>query len=465
MKNARHLTPQIPAACAAALIVLSALASAPRNGAAGSPPAETHAAANIVLGVNSGVTQPMIETEPMSSCSLGVGSGYTWGRMRIVHFDPQTLLPDPTTVALRSREFTPSNLYDYYSYLSNHGRIDFATPLVIRHVDHVADVPSTPVAIDWLVQFQNQLPFYFNDDANPVRPAGYRYSGVAPRTALPGPHPVLNYVARPAGGDAVGQFVVQAVMRSDVGLPGEAYEIAQRFRVPVATSVASIELAIGAGPPTNNWLDVAILAAPSDTPPQELPPAMIEGTLEPIGQVPVWIPTLPLDWTTILHPGVDYWLVARTAGSYSPHARTRTGLEGPDFADAIGPLFLRNAEGAAWENDPEHALCFRLIGSPYSLLDAAPTPGPSRFMLGSAPNPARHGTQLVWSGARGRMRIDVLDVHGRRIESRELSEVSAGTWFWNAKGPDGRRLADGTYFIRARNEAGEVAVHRVVLIR
>ena len=85
-----------------------------------------------------------------------------------------------------------------------------------------------------------------------------------------------------------------------------------------------------------------------------------------------------LDWTTILHPGVDYWLIARTAGSYSPRARTRTGLEGPDFTDAIGPLYLRTADGAAWEHDPAHALCFRLIGSPYSLLDAGPTPGPSR---------------------------------------------------------------------------------------
>ena len=99
------------------------------------------------------------------------------------------------------------------------------------------------------------------------------------------------------------------------------------------------------------------------------------------------------------------------------------------------------------------------------VLDAGPTPGPSRFRLSSAPNPARHGAQLAWTGARGRVRIDVLDLTGRRIESRELSEGSAGSWFWSATGPDGRRLADGAYFIRARDDAGEVAVHRVVLIR
>jgi hypothetical protein len=456
------------AAFAALLTALAA--TAPRASDAATPPAETHSAANIVLGVGSGVTQPMIENQPMSSCSLGVGSGYTWGFMRIMHFDPETLLPDPTTVALRTARFTPSNLASEQTWWSNHGRMDFETPLVLRSVDHVADVPSTPVAIDWVVQSQNQLSFFYDDDANPVRPIGYRYTGSAPRTPLPGPYPVLNYVARPALGDAAHLWVVQAVTASTEPLGLAASEFAQRFRVPVVTSVASIELAISSyewqlGYP---WvpIDVEIHAgSPNGPPPQQLPPPMIESFLSADYRPALaWFPVVPFDYTTILHPGVDYWLVIRTAHLYDVFARNLTGLEGPDFTSAIGTLHQRVESGAPWQEVADRAMSFRLIGSPYTLLDAA-VPVPSRFRLTAAPNPARHGTQLAWSGARGQVRLDVLDLHGRRIESREVPGGASGSWFWNGSGPDGRRLAEGTYFIRARDEAGEVAVHRVVLIR
>jgi hypothetical protein len=82
------------------------------------------------------------------------------------------------------------------------------------------------------------------------------------------------------------------------------------------------------------------------------------------------------------------------------------------------------------------------------------------------PNPALDGTNLEFVlPVRSRVELAVFDLHGRQV--RDLvsgwRDAGVGRVFWDARGDDGRRAADGIYFARL-NVAGSPAVTRKVIL-
>ena len=61
------------------------------------------------------------------------------------------------------------------------------------------------------------------------------------------------------------------------------------------------------------------------------------------------------------------------------------------------------------------------------------------------------------------VRMEVLDVGGRRVLESETTSLTAGTHVlaWNGRTSDGRRAADGIYFLRVKGQG--LAVSRSVI--
>lgn len=53
---------------------------------------------------------------------------YAFGQLALVQWDPIALAPDPTTVALRTQNYNPSQLQ------YNHARMSLPTPIVTRSI-------------------------------------------------------------------------------------------------------------------------------------------------------------------------------------------------------------------------------------------------------------------------------------------------------------------------------------------
>lgn len=82
------------------------------------------------------------------------------------------------------------------------------------------------------------------------------------------------------------------------------------------------------------------------------------------------------------------------------------------------------------------------------------TPGAAAaFALTISPNPSSEAFQINASGVTGRVDVDVFDTLGRRVDGGTASASAPFTF---------RPGAAGVYVVRARDEAGHVAVRRVV---
>jgi hypothetical protein len=82
------------------------------------------------------------------------------------------------------------------------------------------------------------------------------------------------------------------------------------------------------------------------------------------------------------------------------------------------------------------------------------------------PNPFRDATSVIFRLSRpGVARLDIFDVHGRRVRHWEESQFPAGESVvaWNGAGQSGRRLAAGVYWIRLES-AGSTDSRKVVLV-
>jgi hypothetical protein len=262
--------------------------------------------------------------------------------------------------------------------------------------------------------------------------------------------------------------VVQSVMKTDATLDVNQYEFAQRFRVPVHTTLRWVELAFGStqgytSPPAGV---IAILdATGQDQPPISLPASLVEAAFSLY-----WVPTgwnthYDFDQTIVLEPNHDYWLLARTMTFYHLYARQITGVEGDDFTSSIGPLLERTTSIVPWIPVPGQALDFRLIGQPFEVAGVTP-PAPSRagFALNVSPNPSRGTAFVSWSGAKGAVGLMVVDERGRRIASLASTEAH-GRWTWSGLADDGSALPAGVYFVRASDASGGYATQRVVRVR
>lgn len=415
------------------------------------------------------VEQPLVNVGNFTACSLGVEAPvWTYGQMRFVQWDPTTLAPDPTTVALRTRDFSPSDLL----YYNNRARADFPTAIVTRTIPRVAEPPGPHVAMQFLRDdpFSNGPLVRYQPNGTTAYPPAQQVRPAGTRVPLPGPHPVASIGLCTGGPETQELRVVQSVMRTDVLTDTSAFEFAQRFRVPAATTLRWVELA-GAGYQYRwplEYGNISILEGQNlPTLPTQLPAAMVGAPfLAYFGDDAFWSSHMAFDHTIALLPDHDYWLVARLDHDGTVYLRQRTGAEGGDFVRDIGPLFQRTEPTASFTELPQHTLAFRLIGEPILPVDAgSPLVRTPMLRLAASPNPARGPVTLAWSGARGRLSIDVLDARGRRVQQVDLSTVGAGQWQFLGADASGRPLPAGLYFVRATDSAGQRALERVVIVR
>src|SRR5215831_187492 len=91
----------------------------------------------VTIGPSGGVTQPFGQQANIAACSLSFGNFTNDdGKFRIYQWDPATLAPDPTTIALRTVNFSPSGLQ------YNHMEVVFNPPVVTRLGEHLAEAPG-----------------------------------------------------------------------------------------------------------------------------------------------------------------------------------------------------------------------------------------------------------------------------------------------------------------------------------
>jgi hypothetical protein len=160
-----------------------------------------------VIPQGTGVNQPFDVTGTVAACSLTVDR-QNWGfaNVQLVQWDPDLLLPDPATVALRSRSFDASALM--YGWI----RADFYPPVVTRSLSNVAERPRTTLAIDWRADVDAQTARY--DPNGPAEiPAAMQYPvGGGARSPIPGDHAVLSHAVC-GGNDTLQSLqVIQSVI-------------------------------------------------------------------------------------------------------------------------------------------------------------------------------------------------------------------------------------------------------------
>jgi hypothetical protein len=498
----------LPAVLAACALATAAVPTAPRAGVREQalPSALVYPICDRLLqqggstdvftaGASSHVTQPIGAPGNIAACSLTVVPTYSNGQLELVQWDPATLAPDPTTIALRTRGF------DMTALAYGRTRADFYPPVVTQSLANVAEPPRPTTAIDWFVGYNGHA-MRFEANGSPDVPIALQLpAGGSARIPLPGAHPVLSHAV--CGGDDALQSlrVLQSVMTTTGGISDTScFEMIQRFRVPTRSRLHWVEVAFGVnGEPRYFDPLIAILDADGLTvPPVSLPPSLVEAPYTQYVYRPFWGSHYDFDHLITLEPGHDYWLLARVEHRYFLYSRVLTGGEGPDFTAAIGPFFQRTTLDGSWIAVPDRALCFRLIGEPIvprplprgrlkesGLGEAGGTaPGhapsnaataaasvpraglePGVLSLRVAPNPSKGAALVSWSGAAGGMRVDLYDAEGRRVAGAASLAGAEGRWLWAGTRDDGRLLPAGVYIVRASDGQGRVVSDRVVLIR
>ena len=483
----RLVSRSVPVLAATALLCVAATRSAPPNMMPAPPPgscngqyALTGPGANVFqYNGAAGFQQPLPDGLAMASCSLHVeGTGWTSSKMIAVEWDPLTLAPDPTTVALRSQWDNPSTMSYYTANAVPWFR--FSTPIVTRSVAGVADPPRTTVAIRATPgggYISSALELYYEPEGSQAFPAASTFSAGGTVGTLEGTHPVSGH-AICAAAELQPLRVAQSMRRTDISLVSEPEELLQRFRVPERVELRWIELAVAAGDTFANYPyppagDVAILDAEGVlSPPAQMPAPLIQSTFEMYyffwttqgyAPGPRWASHYPLDQTVVLEPGRDYWLHFRHAENYRMLCGTRPATESDAFQWGIGDFHTRARSTDPWSQVTGQALAFRIIGLPVEPVGVQPPPAPRGFALAVAPNPVRDVANVTWSGAVGPVKLEVLDVRGRRVGRGEGG--AAGAWAMALTGRDGRPLPAGVYFVHARDSMGELAVERLVIVR
>ena len=83
-------------------------------------------------------------------------------------------------------------------------------------------------------------------------------------------------------------------------------------------------------------------------------------------------------------------------------------------------------------------------------------------ILAIAPNPSRSSFSLQYSiGSGGTTTLQIYDVRGRRVLTRDIPGTSSGVAFETV---DTSRLVSGVYFLRVSNSGGQ-ATQRFVVLR
>ena len=426
----------------------------------------------IVMPRTDRLVQRLPAAGNVAACSLAVQSfTYSWPVVEVVQWDPQSLQPDPTTVALRTRRSNPSQ-YTWF-------RLDhtFSPPVVTLATPGVADARSAPPALVLAHNsYYNSNPLWLRmqSDASPEVPVGLLSAAGGAYAPLPGPHAALAHTVCVGSTPVADYRIVQAVMTTDSALAPSSDEFAQRFRVPRPATLHWSEIANALNPAAlpGGVVEVTLFEGGPDAPPEDLDFPLTRGVTGEIISPHAydqdharWIPTFDFDASVMLLPGRDYWLVIRGAQHWSMLTRVRTGGESEDFVSAIGPLLRRADAQSEWSGIANRSLAFRLIGTPSTVIGTGPAHPVVALRLQARPNPMRGELRLSWSGARGGVRVEVLDATGRRRGSIHGLVGPSGEWIWDGRLRGGGRLESGVYLVRATDAGGAVAARRVVLLR
>jgi hypothetical protein len=403
------------------------------------------------------IVQPVAYVGNAAACSLTVEAIYGSGRLRVVQVDPETLLPDPTTIALRTLSFDASTL------LYGLTRRGIYPSVVVRHLDHVAEPPGQALALQYIPASGTHR-IAFDPDGSVSAPVAYRLDGVGVPSSLPGSRPVLRHII--CGGDSSEQAlsVAQSVVTTNtLCADTSSFEVMQRFRVPAPVVLTRLEIAPGGTyvPPRPTYAAILPAAGP-------LPPVQIEETdflakafLPPYFET-FWMSAYSFDRVVMLEPSREYWLLVHHNHSYALHGRIRNAIESDDFNAGIGAFFKRSNESVGWTADANVSLSFKLIGDAITPLKAitgvAPSPGALRLRV--MPNPAKGNLTVSWSGAQGVVHLSLVDATGRRVSGTDVSAAS-GRW---QLGSARSALPAGVYFARATDARGGAADQRVVVL-
>jgi hypothetical protein len=418
----------------------------------------------IVLSYHDGLVQPLGTTGNIGACSLSVSiPNYAYGASitQVQSWDPVALVGDPTTVALRQVSDFVSDTYGW------HGKDSYVPPVIVQSLGNVAEAQRSTIAVEFDSQTSSPYDFQFTGDGSPDLPIAYHWVNHGAAVPLNGNHPVVAHVI--CGGDQALQnlFNCQSVVRCDSAYGNDKSVVVQRFRVPRHIQLYWVELAFHTVTPANSQTGtIAVLDAQGQSqPPSSIGSALCSASFQHANNVAAWDSHMDFDHSIELQPYHDYWLWVTTINDFSLYVRHRTGNESTTFQNDIGDLFYINGASPPWTKDPGNALDFKIVGLP---LDPTSVPPPTRTLgtlrLRCSPNPAHGASMLAWSGARGTLRLEVLDARGRRVASAGV-EGAAGQWLFRGASDDGRPLPAGVYFVRAVDGAGRAAVERVVLVR
>src|SRR5215831_575118 len=316
----------------------------------------------FVLGQGAGVNQPFAIAANVAACSLTVDR-QSWGfsRVQLVDWDPNLLLPDPATIALRTLSFDASALQ--YGWI----RADFYPPVVTRSLSSVAERPRQTIAVDWRADVNAQTMRY--DMNGPAElPVALQYpAGGGARSPLPGDHPVLSHAVC-GGNDTLQSLqIIQSVVSTTVTSDTSCFALIQRFRVPVRSRLQWIEVAFSASlRPVYYDPLMAILDAEgqSEPPTDSIPKSLVEAPFAQFVISPVWASHFDFDKLITLEANRDYWLLVRVEHRFVLFSKMLTGSESPDFVANIGPSFRRTSGTGMWLPETGRALCFKLIGVP-----------------------------------------------------------------------------------------------------
>ena len=131
---------------------------------------------------------------------------------------------------------------------------------------------------------------------------------------------------------------------------------------------------------------------------------------------------------------------------------------------------LAISDGDLYLADARNHRVIRLVGAASGMAEA-----PRRidaFALGLAgPNPSPHGTTLRFAvPVRGRVKLEIIDIEGRRVRTLANGAFEAGEHIrsWDGLSDSRQRMAAGVYFVQARFDTGDRVSklqRRVVVVR
>lgn len=143
------------------------------------------------------------------------------------------------------------------------------------------------------------------------------------------------------------------------------------------------------------------------------------------------------------------------------------------IADGFGAFGTANLEidedaRKLWVADEGQAFVYEICLPPASAVAAGSLDlVPSVLSLSLRPNPIVQGTRIMLDLPRAtHVRVDIVDLAGRRVRTFEDGALPAGTAVlpWDGRDGRGRRVAAGVYFIRMQAD-GDVRTKKAVVLR